>query len=177
VATERHGRAEEEVVEGGSTAGGTAPEPADGRSPADRVFGIVSVVALVLAGVFGAQMLLGGAGDTGAAPTAAAVPSLAIVEPVDGARVASPVAVVVSTSAKLEPGPMGWTAGGRHLHLTAGGAELMAGAADIAPAGPGRWRWTVPLPPGEQTLRVYWSGADHVRMESGASRPVRVRVR
>jgi hypothetical protein len=154
--------------------GGGAGVP-PGRAPADRVYGIVAVVALVLAAVFGLQMLRGAPGDAGAAP--APVPALEIVEPADGAEVVSPVAVVLRTAAPLAPGPMGWAADGRHLHLRAGAAEVMAGNADLAPAGADRYRWTVALPHGEHTLRLYWSGADHQPMEAGASRPVRIRVR
>ncbi|HET6762072.1 MAG TPA: hypothetical protein VFH27_00335 [Longimicrobiaceae bacterium] len=147
-----------------------------GSGATDRVYGIVGVLALVLAAVFGVQMLLGGPADTGTAPPAAVAP-LSIVEPADGVSSSSPLSIVIGTAAPLQMGPMGWAADGRHLHLRADSAELMAGNADIAPAGPGHYRWSVPLPPGEHTLRVYWSGADHQAMEAGASQPVRVRIR
>jgi hypothetical protein len=141
----------------------------------DRVYGIVGVLALVLAAVSGIQMLLGGPRDTGAS-SPAAVPPLSIVAPADGSTSTSPVAIVIATTAPLQMGPLGWAADGRHLHLRADSAETMAGNADIAPVGPGRYRWTVPLGPGEHTLRIYWSGADHQPMQAGASQPVRVRI-
>jgi hypothetical protein len=175
VATERDVSGEG-VGPGRAGEGDGALRGAGRRSSSDRVFGIVSVVALVLAAVFGVRMLRGGAEDTGGVRTGP-VPALAIVQPTSGSTVASPVGVVLATAAPLRPGPMGWQADGRHLHLVAGDAELMAGTADLVPAGPGRWRWTVQLPPGERTLRLYWSGADHVRMEAGASPAVLVRVR
>ena len=164
------------VERGSAVEQGSAAPEAEARTPADRVFGIVSVVALVLAAVFAVKMMLGEPGDTGGVRTGP-VPALSIVEPTTGSTVSSPFAVVFETAAPLKPGPMGWQAEGRHLHLVAGERELMAGTADIVPAGPNRWKWTVRLPAGDRALRLYWSGADHVRMESGASPEVLVRVR
>ena len=144
-------------------------------SAADRVYGIIAVLALVLAAVFGTSLLMGGPVD--GPPPSGAVQPLTIVEPAEGATVASPVALVVQTAAPLQPGPMGWSANGRHLHLRADGSELMAGVGDIAPAGPNRYRWTVQLPAGAHALRLYWSGADHQAIPQGASQTVRVQVR
>jgi hypothetical protein len=172
VVTER----DERVGAGRDGEAGGAPRAAGTSTPADRVYGIVSAVALVLAAVFAVKMLMGEPGDTGSV-RAGPVPGLAIVEPTNGSTVTSPVTVVLATAAPLTPGPMGWQADGRHLHLVAGDAELMAGTADLVPAGPGRWRWTVRLPAGDRALRLYWSGPDHVRMENGASPEVLVRIR
>jgi hypothetical protein len=159
---------------------GVDREPGTGAEPAgsarDRAFRFVAAVALAMAVVFAGRMMLGAPDDTGAA-SAAAIEPLRIVQPAEGADVGSPVDVVIATAAPLRPSPMGWTAGGRHLHLRAGDAELMAGNADLAPAGAGRWRWQAPLPAGERTLRVYWSGPDHMPIEAGASQEVHVRVR
>jgi hypothetical protein len=167
---------DESVDVRGDADGRRGPETAPARSSSDRVFGIVSAVALVLAAVFGIRMLRGEPGDTGGVRSGP-VPGLTIVQPTTGSTVASPVTVVLATRAPLAPGPMGWQAEGRHLHLVSGESELMAGTSDLVPAGPGRWKWTVPLPAGERSLRLYWSGTDHVRMESGASAQVVVRVR
>lgn len=145
------------------------------RSGTDRVYGIVAALALVLAAAFGISLLMGGPVD-GSTPVGAVQP-LTIVEPADGATAASPVALVVQTAAPLQPGPMGWSANGRHLHLRADSSELMAGVSDIAPAGSNRYRWTVQLPAGTHALRLYWSGADHQPILQGASQSVRVQVR
>ncbi|MDB4948882.1 MAG: hypothetical protein JWM27_1531 [Gemmatimonadetes bacterium] len=157
-------------------AGGRGVDARPAGSSRDRVFGAVAALALVLAVAFAGRMMLG-APDDGASGNVAAIQPLRIVRPAEGDDVGSPVELVIGTAAALRPSPMGWTAAGRHLHLRAGDAEVMAGNADLAPAGAGRWRWRVPLPPGERTLRVYWAGPDHRPIEAGASPEVHVRVR
>ncbi|HEX8359518.1 MAG TPA: hypothetical protein VF613_05400 [Longimicrobium sp.] len=141
---------------------------------ADRVYGIIGAALAVLALFF---LLRGGEADTGAAAPAA-IPPLTIQEPRDGAEAALPLAVVFDAGVKLTAGPAGWNASGRHVHLLAGGTELMAGGGDIQPLGGTRYRWTVPaLPRGDQTIQLTWSDEQHRPLEEGASRPVRVRVR
>ncbi|HET6233118.1 MAG TPA: hypothetical protein VFE05_23780 [Longimicrobiaceae bacterium] len=145
---------------------------------ADRAFAAVGAVALLLALYFIYAYLTGAPADTGAAVSGPPAPQLVIESPQDGEIVDQPASVVFRTTAKLEAGPMGWSAGGRHLHLRAGSTELMAGVPDIQPAGPGRWRWTLPrLPQGEYPVRLMWSGADHVPIVQGASDLVDVRLR
>ena len=140
----------------------------------DRVYGIVAAVLAMMALFF---LLRGGPADTGARGPAAA-PAITLIEPREGAEVALPVAVVFDAGTRLEAGPMGWNAAGRHLHLRAGEAELMAAPGDVQPLGGTRYRWTVPaLPGGEQTLQLTWSDERHRPVAQGASRPVRVRVR
>ena len=102
---------------------------------ADRVYGIVAAGLVVLALFF---LLRGGPSDTGAAQPGA--PRLAVVEPREGAEVTLPLGVVFDAGTRLEAGPMGWNAAGKHVHLRVGGAELMAGAADLAPLGGNRYR-------------------------------------
>ena len=151
------------------------PTNAEPRQRAvDRVYGIVAA-ALVLLALF--YLLRGGPADTGPA-AAAGVPQLSVVEPRDGAAVSLPAGVVFDAGTRLEVGPMGWNAGGRHVHLLVGGTELMAGAGDVQPLGGTRYRWTVPsLPAGAQTLRLTWSDEAHRPLAEGASRPVKVTVR
>jgi hypothetical protein len=140
----------------------------------DRVYGIVAAALAALALFF---LFRGGPADTGAERPAAA-PAITLIEPREGAEVTLPVAVVFDAGTRLEAGPMGWNAAGRHLHLRAGDAELMAPAAAVQPLGGTRYRWTVPaLPGGEQTLQLTWSDEQHRPLAEGASRPVRVRVR
>lgn len=146
---------------------------ADRPRTADRVYGILGAALVVLALFF----LLRGEADTGAAPPAA-VPQLNLVEPAEGAEATLPLGVVFDAGVPLVVGPMGWNAGGRHVHLRVGGTELMAGGGDIRPLGGTRYRWTVPsLPRGEQTLQLAWSDEQHRPLAEGASRTVRVRVR
>jgi hypothetical protein len=140
----------------------------------DRVYGIVAVALAVLALFF---LLRGGPADTGADRPAAA-PAITLIEPREGAEVALPLAVVFDAGTRLTAGPMGWNAAGRHVHLRAGGAELMAPTGDVQPLGGTRYRWTVrALPRGEQTLQLTWSDEQHRPLAEGASREVRVRVR
>ena len=142
-------------------------------SAADRVYAMVAGGLLVLALFF---LVRGGPADTGA--DRAGAPQLAVVEPREGGEVGLPLAVVFDAGTRLELGPAGWNAGGRHVHLRVGGAELMAGSADVTPLGGTRYRWTVPaLPAGEQTLQLVWSDEGHRPVAEGASRAVRVRVR
>ncbi len=146
----------------------------DAPRVADRVYGAVGVLAVLLALFF---LVRGGPRDTGAAP-AANVPRLTILAPAAGAELAQPVVVEFDAGAALRLEPAGWGAGGRHVHIRAGERELMAGGTDVAPLGGTRYRWTLPaLPPGEHVLRMTWSDERHRAMEAGASAPVRVRVR
>jgi hypothetical protein len=139
----------------------------------DRVYGIVAAGLIVLALFF---LVRGGPSDTGAAPAGA--PRLVVVEPREGGEVTLPLGVVFDAGTRLEAGPMGWNAGGKHVHLRVGGTELMAGTADLAPLGGNRYRWTVPaLPAGEQTIQLTWSDESHRPVAEGASSPVRVRVK
>ena len=138
----------------------------------DRAYGIIAAALALLALFF---LLRGGPADTGAA---AGVPRLSVVEPREGAEVSLPAGVVFDAGTRLEVGPMGWNAGGRHVHLLVGGTELMAGADDVQPLGGNRYRWTVPsLPRGGHTLQLTWSDEAHRPLAEGASRPVKVIVR
>ena len=155
-----------------------AGEQAKGeRLVADRVFGIVGGVLVLLALGFGIRSCGEGGSDTGTRP-AAPVPTLAIVAPAPGAELDQPVVVELDAGAALTLGPTGWTAEGRHLHLFAGGTELMAAAAELRHAGSTRYLWTLPrLPAGETTLRLAWSDERHRTIPQGASDTVAIRVR
>jgi hypothetical protein len=147
------------------------------RRVADRVFGALGV-ALVLAGlVYFALSFREGGSDTGSG-AAAAIPTLSVLSPAAGAELAQPAAVEFDAGAPLVPGPTGWTADGRHLHLFAGGTELMAASGELRHLGGTRYRWTLPrLPAGETTLRLAWSDESHRTIPQGASPAVPVRLR
>lgn len=141
----------------------------------DRVYGAIGALALLLALFF----LLKGGSDDGTPPASASnVPALQFVEPAAGAELAQPVAVVFDAGAELAVIDGWWAADGRHVHLTAGGVELMAAAGDVQPLGGTRYRWTLPrLAPGEHVLRLLWSDTAHRPLAEGASAPVSIRVR
>ncbi|WP_420129674.1 hypothetical protein [Longimicrobium sp.] len=148
------------------------------RLASDRVFGVIGGLLLLLGLVYAVRSFLPGGSDTGAGPAAAAVPALAIVSPAAGAEVAQPLVVELDAGTQLVLGPTGWTADGRHLHLFAGGTEVMATATELQPAGGTRYRWTLARLPGDTTtLRLAWSDERHRTIEQGASAPVPVRLR
>ncbi|HEX2078148.1 MAG TPA: hypothetical protein VHG08_10580, partial [Longimicrobium sp.] len=155
-----------------------AAERATGeRLAADRVFGAVGGVLLLLGLVFLVRSFLPGGSDTGAR-AAAPIPTLAILSPAPGAQVDQPAAVELDAGTVLTLGPDGWTAEGRHLHLFAGGTELMAAATELQHLGGTRYRWTLPrLPAGQTTLRLAWSAESHRTLDEGASPPVPVHLR
>lgn len=157
-----------------------ATEQAAGRGEglvSDRVFGVVGGILLLLGLVFLVRSFLPGGSDTGAGPVAG-IPTLAILSPAPGAQVAQPMAIEFDAGAPLELGPTGWTADGRHLHLFAGGTELMATSTEIEPLGGTRYRWRLQrLAADTTTLRLAWSDERHRTLSEGASAAVPVLLR
>jgi hypothetical protein len=155
-----------------------AEQVAGGQTRSDRILGAVGIVLVLLGLFFWVRSFGEGGSDTGAGPAVAAVPALSLLSPAAGAELAQPASVEFDAGAPLTLGPTGWTAAGRHLHLFAGGTELMASANDLRQVSGTRYRWTLPaLPPGETTLRLAWSDASHRTISDGASVPVTVRLR
>ncbi|HEX6369566.1 MAG TPA: hypothetical protein VF006_11670 [Longimicrobium sp.] len=148
------------------------------RLASDRVFGVIGGVLLLLGLVFLVRSFLPGGSDTGAGPAGGGIPTLRILSPAPGAEVEQPMVVELDAGAALALGPSGWTADGRHLHLFAGGTEVMATATELQPAGGTRYRWRLHrLPAGETTLRLAWSDERHRTLPQGASAQVPVRLR
>ena len=148
------------------------------RLVSDRVFGVIGGLALLLGVVVLVRSFMASGSDTGGGPARGRVPALAILSPVPGAEVDQPLVVELDAGAELVLGPTGWTADGRHLHLFAGGTEVMATATDLQPAGGTRYRWTLQrLPAAQTTLRLAWSDERHRTMDEGASPQVPVRLR
>ncbi|HEX5725730.1 MAG TPA: hypothetical protein VFX98_09720 [Longimicrobiaceae bacterium] len=144
------------------------------RERADVVYGVLGAIALLLALFFGVRWIAG-SGD-GDAP----VPRLELLRPADGDTAAQPLEVVFDAGAALRPGPGGWVAGDRHLHLGVGvgAGALMPAPGDLRPAGGTRYAWTLPrLEPGTHALRLFWSDAAHRPLAAGASRAAAVTVR
>lgn len=147
------------------------------RLVSDRVFGVIGGILLLLGLVYTVRSFLPGGGDTGAGPVRA-IPALSILAPAAGAQLEQPAAVDLDAGTELRAGPTGWTAGGRHLHLFAGGTELMATTAELRHLGGTRYQWTLPrLPAGPTELRLAWSDERHRTLSEGASAPVRVQLR
>jgi len=147
------------------------------RLMADRVFGIVGGVMVLLGLVFLVRSFMAGGSDTGSGP-AVAVPQIRIVSPAAGAALPQPASVEFDAGAPLVLGPTGWTAAGRHLHLFVGATELMASATEITAIQGTRYRWALPrLPPGSTTLRMTWSGENHQSIAQGASETIPVTLR
>jgi hypothetical protein len=164
-------------------ANGTVETEAGSRTPGrtlsagDRLYAVIGGAAMLLAVYFFLMYAFGGmADDTGAA--APSVPALVLESPQDGEVLDQPAAVVFRTTAKMEQDAMGLVSEGRHLHLSVGGTELMAGPRDITEISPGRYRWPIPkMEPGAYDVRVLWSGADHRPMREGASETINLRLR
>jgi hypothetical protein len=154
-----------------------AAQAQGGQQASDRVFGAIGITMVVM-GIVAFILSFGEGGSDTGAPAAAAVPVLAILSPAAGAELDQPAAVEIDAGATLVLGPTGWTADGRHLHLFAGGTELMAAATDLQPLGGTRYRWSLPrLAPGETTLNLAWSDERHRTIPDGASPAIRVRLR
>jgi hypothetical protein len=157
---------------------GTASPPSENATPAvrslaDRLLGLVGAAMVVAAVVFA---VAGGEADPGV-PAPVAPPALRLIAPVDGATLDGELAVVFRSASELRQMPGGWGAESLHLHLELDGVQLMPSTADIQRLAPGEYRWVLPRPaPGEHTLRLFWSDADHTPLTEGASAPVRVRV-
>jgi hypothetical protein len=143
----------------------------DARPPrSDRIYGAVALVMIGLAVFFA----LRGGTDDGAVP---GVPTLRILSPQTRTLATQPLTLVFDAGTPLRPGPMGWSAGGRHVHVRVGGNELMGGVGDLQPEGGSRYRWTLPrLPSGIQRVQLFWSDASHRPMRTGASVPVVVQL-
>ncbi|HEX6911257.1 MAG TPA: hypothetical protein VF142_12715 [Longimicrobium sp.] len=153
-----------------------AEQGAGERRVADRVFGVVGTMLVLLGLFFWVKSFGEGGSDTGRPPPP--VPVLSILSPQPEETLPQPAFVEFDAGSTLVLGPTGWTADGRHLHLFAGDTELMASAADLRHVGGTRYRWTLPrLLPGATTLRLAWSDESHRTIPDGASRTIPVVLR
>jgi len=138
---------------------------------ADRVYGAIAVIALLLAVYF---LVRGGGSDTTAADRA---PRLTVEDPRPGAEVPQPVVVTFDARTRLRPDGSD-PAATRHVHLRIGATELMPGPTDVLPVRGTTYRWTLPrLPSGPASLRLYWSDATHRPIPGGESDSVAVVIR
>lgn len=105
------------------------------------------------------------------------VPPLTILSPAPGDSVSNPVSVTFRTTAALRLDPaMGWSADDLHLHVMAGGVEIMPAAADIVVTDTA-FTWRLPtLDRGTQSLYLTWAGRNHGNLR-GQTDTVLVHVR
>jgi hypothetical protein len=151
------------------------PAPPSETRVADRVFGVVGVVAILMAAFF---FVFGDVDRGDAAPPPEGVPQLRILSPMAGAPLPQPALLEFDAGVPLRLGPTGWAAGDLHLHLYAGDTEIMPTSSDLQRIEGTRYVWRLPrLPAGERTLRLQWAGTNHRSMEEGASEALHVHFR
>lgn len=143
------------------------------RTVSDRVLGALGAGMVLLALIV---LIRGGMAD-GTQPLTSP-PLLVLLEPTAGGEVDGPLALVFDVQAQLERQPAGWGVGGYHLHLQLDGLELMPGPADVTPVRSGGYRWVVgELEPGTHRLQLFWSDAQHRRVEGGESEVIEVQTK
>ncbi|MDE1011180.1 MAG: hypothetical protein OSB38_36515 [Paraburkholderia fungorum] len=98
----------------------------------------------------------------------AKVPPLRILFPKSGDRVGTSLAVVFETPGDMSRMTMSAAAPDTHLHLEVDGVILMPTESQLIRLGGKRYLFVFDLPvePGERTIRVYWSDAEHRTIES-----------
>ncbi|CAN5861498.1 hypothetical protein BH23GEM3_BH23GEM3_07440 [soil metagenome] len=102
-------------------------------------------------------------------------PEIVLLEPTNGATVSGPLELVFEAEAELRRGPGGWQSGPFHIHAAIDEREIMPGGDDIRRVSGIRYIWTIrSIPPGQRTLRLFWSDHRHQEVAGGGSRAVRV---
>jgi len=93
----------------------------------------------------------------------AQLPPLKILMPDNGATVGTHLAVVFQTPADLSKMTMGTAVPGVHLHIDAQDVSLMPSQEQLIRLGGDRYVFLFDLPakPGKNTVRIYWSDAQH----------------
>ncbi len=93
----------------------------------------------------------------------APLPPLKILMPENGATVDTHLAVIFQTPADLSKMTISAPAPGTHLHIDAQDVSVMPSREQLVRLGEDRYLFLFDLPakPGKNTLRVYWSDAQH----------------
>jgi hypothetical protein len=93
----------------------------------------------------------------------AQLPPLKILMPENGATVGTRLAIVFQTPADLSKMTMSAPVPGTHLHIDAQDVSMMPSREQLVRFGEDRYLFLFDLPakPGKNTLRVYWSDAQH----------------
>lgn len=137
---------------------------------ADRVYGAVAAIAIVLAIWF---LVRGGASDTTAVNRS---PRLTVEDPRPGATLAQPVVVTFDARTVLRPDGSD-SSRTRHVHARIGATELMPGPTDVHSVSGTTYRWTFPrLPAGPAALRLFWSDATHKPISGAQSDSVTIDI-
>lgn len=136
----------------------------------DRILGVAGILLLATAVFLTGRSLLGGETEP------AVIPALEILD----LRSAPPAGalIVFQAGERLEEQPGGWGAEGLHLHAEVNGLEVMPGPRAIERGSNATYEWL--LPAGEaDSMRVslYWSDAQHRRIEGTTSRALTVTTR
>jgi hypothetical protein len=153
------------------------PSPATPIDPPISTRGIVIGLVLV-AGLIVGFGIWASTLTTESVGAVSSPPPLVLLDPVEGAIVTGRVALTFEVPVELRRSRDGWENGGFHVHAGVDGQELMPGRTDIERLPGNRYRWTLPpLPPGERTLRLFWSDARHRPLADGGSEPRRIEVR
>lgn len=106
------------------------------------------------------------------------VPPLELLMPRTGDTIGKQVAVVLSTPANLDDMTMGAAKIGVHLHIELDGMALMPTRQQLIDLGSKHYLFLFDLPakPGPNTIRLYWSDAQHRTLDATV-RAVTVQVR
>jgi len=93
----------------------------------------------------------------------ALLPPLNILMPENGATVGTHLAVIFQTPADLSKMTMSAPVPGTHLHIDAQDVSMMPSREQLVRLGEDRYLFLFDLPakPGRNTLRIYWSDAQH----------------
>jgi len=93
----------------------------------------------------------------------AQLPALKILMPENGATVGTQLAVIFQTPADLSKMTMSAPVPGTHLHIDAQDVSMMPSREQFVRLGEDRYLFLFDLPakPGKNTLRIYWSDAQH----------------
>lgn len=137
----------------------------------DRILGAVGWAMILAAVVF---LLRGGERDGSAPPIPP--PPIEIVEPVQGAALDGPFAIVFRVpGVELSRMADGWGVAGMHLHILVDGGSFMPAPTDIVRLPDGSYRWSVrALDPGPHDIRLYWSDVRHAPLRDGGSGVLKV---
>ncbi|MQA90770.1 MAG: hypothetical protein GEU90_11105 [Gemmatimonas sp.] len=146
---------------------------ATGRTIPDRVLGAIGI-GMFLAAVW--LLLFGGPPD--GLSNDGAPPQLQLLAPSRGDTVPAPIGLQFSSPVPLTNQPGGWGAKGFHLHAEIDGREWMPGPSDIRRQADGSYAWAVAkLSPGDHSLRIVWSDADHMPVTGGGTKQAPIVVR
>lgn len=101
--------------------------------------------------------------DVSGSARADAVPVLAIVMPMAGAKMSNPAGIVIETDGDIDKLTMSAEKIGVHLHVAVDGRSVMPIREQLISVGGGRYAFIIddPLMPGAHEISVYWADGSH----------------